>query len=83
MGRFKNGLIWHKSHLSHFQKGLPMDLQLEIENLLTRTRTERQRVNNELKHLPRGTLLITYDDEAGGVNLPLIREQIKDIYHLA
>jgi hypothetical protein len=28
-------------------------------------------------------LLITWDDEDGGVNLPLIREQIKDIYHLA
>ena len=27
-------------------------------------------------------LLITWDDEAGGLNLPLIREQIKDIYHL-
>ena len=27
-------------------------------------------------------LLVTWDDEAGGVNLPLIREQIKDIYKL-
>ncbi|MBR6969462.1 MAG: hypothetical protein IKH87_01890 [Firmicutes bacterium] len=27
-------------------------------------------------------LLVTFDDEAGGLNLPLIREQIKDIYHL-
>lgn len=27
-------------------------------------------------------LLITWDNEAGGVNLPLIREQIKDIYKL-
>ena len=36
-----------------------MDIQHEIENLLTRTRAERQRVNNELKHLPRGALLIS------------------------
>ena len=27
-------------------------------------------------------LLITCDDEAGGVNLPLIREQLKDIYRI-
>ena len=36
-----------------------MNHPYEIENLLTRTQAERFRVNNELKHLPRGALLIS------------------------
>lgn len=40
-----------------------MNYQNEIENLLTRTRAEQLRVNNELKHLPRGALLISSNGE--------------------
>ncbi len=36
-----------------------MDIRREIENLLTRIRAERVTVNNELKRLPKGSLMIS------------------------